>query len=57
VLPRVLRRRSEEKQASRVSDRAIFAIFDKLRHDPAIFPYERFEDLLNRPYRSPDNRK
>jgi len=57
MLPRVLRRRSEEKQAARVSDRAIFALFDKLRHDSAIFPYERYEDLLNRPYRSPDDRK
>ena len=50
MLPRVLRRRSEEKQAARVSDRAIFEIFDKLRHDPAIFPYERYEDLLVRPH-------
>jgi GT2 family glycosyltransferase len=45
LLPRVLRRRSEERQAAVLSDRAIFRLFEKLRKDPGIFPYERYEDL------------
>jgi len=55
LLPRVLSRRAEERQAARVDDRAIFALFDKLRNDPAIFPYERYQDLVDRNY-SPRDR-
>jgi GT2 family glycosyltransferase len=47
-LPRVLRRRAEERLAARLSDRAIFDLFDKLRNDPAVFPYDRYQDLVDR---------
>jgi GT2 family glycosyltransferase len=47
-LPRALHRRAQEKRAARLSDRAIFELFDELRNDPAIFPYDRYQDLVDR---------
>jgi len=48
ALPGVLRRRGQERQAAKVTDRAVFSIFDQLRNDPGIFQYDRYRELLDR---------
>jgi len=47
-LPRVLRRREQERQAAKLTDRAVFSLFDQLRNDPGIFPYDRYQELVDR---------
>ena len=47
-LPVVLERRKQERKAARLSDKAVFSLFDQLRNDPAVFPYDRYQQLIDR---------
>ena len=59
LLPRVLARRREEKRAAKLSDRDLFRVFDHLRGDPHIVPYNRYQELIDRGlapgFQHPDN--
>jgi len=53
MLPAVLARRREERQAARLTDRALFDVFDQLRKDPAIFPYDHYQQLADSVFARP----
>ena len=48
LLPAVRVRRREEKRAARLSDRAVFEIFDRLRTRPNIIQYDKHDELVGR---------
>jgi GT2 family glycosyltransferase len=48
LLPGVMAHRRQEKRAAKLSDRAVFAVFDRLRKDPGIVQYDRYQELVDR---------